>query len=58
LRHLKQTVQKLDKGNECGVCFETTKELEFQKGDIIQGYVEKENDTEKFVHKSGVTKSF
>ena len=57
LRHLKSTVQKIDKGNECGLVFEAH-DLEFQRGDIIECYVEKENDTEKFVHKEGVTKSF
>lgn len=56
LRHLKSTVQRMEKGNECGVVFE--KDLELERGDIIESYVEKETDTEKFVHKSGVSKSF
>ena len=47
----------MDKGNECGVVFDAP-DLEFQRGDIIECYVEKENDTEKFVHKEGVTKTF
>ena len=47
----------MEKGNECGVVFEAH-DLEFQRGDIIECYLEKENDTEKFVHKEGVTKSF
>ena len=58
LRHLKSTVQKIDKGNECGVVFDHAKDLDFLRGDIIQCYVEKENDTEKFLHKPGVSKSF
>jgi translation initiation factor IF-2 len=56
LRHLKTTVARMEKGNECGVVFE--KDLELERGDIIESYLEKETDTEKFVHKAGVSKSF
>jgi translation initiation factor IF-2 len=56
LRHLKNTVQRIDKGNECGVVFE--KDFDFWRGDIIESYIEKEVDHEKFDHKAGVSKTF
>jgi hypothetical protein len=40
------------------VCFESEKDLPLERGDIIEAYLEKEIDTEKFVHKTGVTKTF
>ena len=48
LKHLKQTVQKMEKGNECGVVFEAH-DLEFQRGDVIECYLEKENDTDNYI---------
>lgn len=56
LRHLKTTVQKIDKGTECGVIFE--KHVELERGDLIESYFEKEVSTLKFVHKAGVSKSY
>jgi hypothetical protein len=41
----------MEKGNECGLCFEQTKyELQIEKGDIIESYSERENNEEKFCH--------
>lgn len=38
------------------MCFE--KELDLQRGDLIESYIEKELDTPKFVYKHGVSKTF
>ncbi len=51
-------MQRLDRGNECGVVFDVTKDLPLERGDIIESYIEKETDSEKFKHKLGVSKSF
>ena len=59
LRHHKNVVSKLEKGNECGLCFEPTKyELDIQRGDVIESYTETEQNDEKFTHKPGVSKTF
>ena len=52
-------VSKLDKGNECGLCFEPTKyELSIERGDVIESYTETEQSDEKFIHQPGITKTF
>ena len=58
LRHHKTTVQQMSKGNECGLIFDSHRDLDLQKGDVIEAYTEHERAEPKFNHKPGVTKSF
>lgn len=57
LKHHKTTVQRMERGNECGVIFDSAKDLQLQRGDIIESYLERDTDTEKFVY-TGVTKTY
>ena len=60
LKHHKKTVSQLEKGQECGVCFDLGKkhDVEFQRGDIIECYKEVKTDDPKFCFKAGVAKSY
>ena len=59
LKHHKKSVSSLDKGHECGICFDAKRSsYECQSGDVIQCYREVKNDEPRFSFKPGVVKSF
>jgi len=47
LKHVKKSVSKLEKGNECGISFSNFKD-EILKEDMIECYVDKKADELKF----------
>lgn len=58
LKHHKKIVTQLEKGQECGISFETKEELAFKQGDIIECYTLVDADKPKFTHPAGVQRTF
>ena len=59
LKHHKKSVSQIDKGMECGICFNSNQYGDnFDQGDIIECYEEVETDNYKFQFKAGVVRTF
>ena len=58
LKHHKKVVSQLEKGQECGISFETKEPLELKQGDIIECYTLVDAEDEKFKHPPGVQRTY
>ena len=57
MKKLTLDVTKVEKGLECGLCFENF-EGDLQQGDVIECYKETDGPTHKFNRKPGVHQSY
>ncbi len=60
LKHHKKSVSLIEKGQECGISFNSKKgiEFDFKRGDILECYEEVEKAKPKFSLKPGLVKTF
>ena len=60
LKHHKKNVSLIEKGQECGVSFNSKHgvDTDFKEGDLIECYEEVESAQPKFCMKAGLFKTF
>ena len=60
LKHHKKNVSLIEKGQECGISFNSKHgvDFDFQRGDVLECYEEVESALPKFSMKAGLEKTF
>ncbi len=60
LKHHKKTVSVIEKGQECGVSFNSARgvKIDWQRGDLLECYQEVDAEETKFDKTPGLVKTF